>query len=82
MTVPKSWLPIIWEKGCVDPNFDPDEFRFDAYELLMKYSEYGNTDCIFGWEVDHIVPVSKGGRTELSNLRPLNWKSNREKADC
>lgn len=32
-------------------------------------------------EVDHIIPISKGGRTEANNLQTLCWKCNREKAD-
>lgn len=32
-------------------------------------------------EVDHIVPVSKGGKTEASNLQTLCWRCNRKKAD-
>ena len=32
-------------------------------------------------EVDHIIPVSKGGKTEPNNLQTLCWKCNREKSD-
>lgn len=32
-------------------------------------------------EVDHIVPVSAGGKTEPSNLQTLCWKCNRAKSD-
>ena len=32
-------------------------------------------------EVDHIVPISKGGKTEASNLQTLCWRCNREKSD-
>lgn len=32
-------------------------------------------------EIDHIIPVSKGGRTEEDNLQTLCWKCNREKSD-
>ncbi len=32
-------------------------------------------------EIDHIVPVSKGGCTEESNLQTLCWKCNRSKSD-
>jgi hypothetical protein len=33
-----------------------------------------------GCEVDHIVPVSKGGRHELSNLQYLTPEENRKKS--
>lgn len=32
-------------------------------------------------EVDHIVPVSKGGKTEASNLQTLCWRCNRRKSN-
>ena len=32
-------------------------------------------------EIDHIIPVSKGGLTEESNLKTLCWKCNRSKSD-
>lgn len=32
-------------------------------------------------EIDHIIPVSKGGKTEESNLQTLCWKCNRAKSD-
>ena len=32
-------------------------------------------------EIDHIIPVPKGGLTEESNLQTLCWKCNRSKSD-
>lgn len=32
-------------------------------------------------EIDHIIPVSKGGRTAEENLQTLCWKCNRAKSD-
>jgi 5-methylcytosine-specific restriction endonuclease McrA len=48
---------------------------------VMKSSDYGNTNSQYGWEVDHIKPVAKGGTDDLSNLQPLQWDNNRKKGD-
>ena len=32
-------------------------------------------------EIDHIIPVSKGGLTVVDNLQTLCWKCNRAKSD-
>lgn len=58
-------------------------------EFIKKRDNY--TCCICGnsvekepnllLEIDHIIPISKGGLTEESNLQTLCWKCNRAKSD-
>lgn len=71
----------VWIKGKPIPNYDPAIWRWDVCGKVMCFSQHGNTNSEFGWEIDHIIPRSRGGPTVLENLQPLNWKTNRHKAD-
>ncbi len=42
---------------------------------------YGDRKSDYGWNVDHILPVSQGGKTNDSNLIITHIKTNDEKAD-
>jgi len=79
-----SWdeqtIAAVWRKGRTDPRYSPDVYRLDAYGSWMQRSAYGTTSE-YGWEIDHVVPVSKGGADFMFNLQPLNWRNNRTKGD-
>lgn len=72
---------IIWEKGIVEPGFDPNLARKDACGAWILRNQYGNTDSNFGWEIDHVYPIVLGGTTVEVNLRPMQWQNNRSKGD-
>ena len=76
----QSLVEAVWEKGQVVPGWDPNLFRADACGAMMMKSAYGQTTD-WGWEIDHIKPLSKGGCDDLDNLQPLQWENNRRKSD-
>ena len=71
----------VWRKGSIIPEYSGDVWRRDKCEKAMKYSDHGNRDSDYGWEIDHINPVSNGGGDDIINLQPLHWENNADKGD-
>lgn len=76
-------LDKIWLKGFEVEGLDPEVYRTDAADGLMKRNLYGNEGNL-GWEVDHIYPkeklkergVPENRWDDMINLRPMNAKNN------
>lgn len=68
----------VWEKAR--PTKDPN-VRRDICSQKIHLHQYGNTKSPYGWEIDHIKPVAKGGSHKIENLQPLLWKTNRYKSN-
>ena len=69
----------IWNKALHAQGYNPNFVRKDVCGALIELKQYGNRDSKFGWEIDHIVPVSKGGSHSYQNLQPLQWENNSSK---
>lgn len=75
-----SDLLAVWKEGKIVVGQPSDKWRQDKCGALISYSNYGTTGK-YGWEVDHIKPVSLNGPDRLENLQPLQWENNRHKSD-
>jgi 5-methylcytosine-specific restriction endonuclease McrA len=71
-------IEAVWKKATPDPKFVG--FGKDVCGATIQHSKCRKTEQ-WGWEIDHIKPVAKGGGDELDNLQPLQWENNRHKGD-
>lgn len=73
----KTWLEM--GNGCT-VELDPNQFRLDDLGAIICKNEYGN-ETKFGWTIDHILPLSKGGTYHLKNLQLFHWSNNKLKGN-
>ena len=78
-----------WNRATVVEGFDKSRYRKDACGAWIIRNKYGDTDSIYGWQVDHIVPQSLLREKGISesmidnslNLRALQHENNDSKSD-
>lgn len=73
-------IEMVWEKGQVVNNNNPQVWRKDYAGAWIKRDQYG-VETEYGWVVDHRNPISNGGTYNSRNLEPLHWRNNKTKYD-
>jgi len=73
-------INAVWEKAKKVDGQDSNKYRQDIAGAWMQRDKYGMEES-FGWEVDHMLPETKGGNDNTLNLQALQWENNRSKAD-
>jgi hypothetical protein len=74
----EATVEAVWQRGKPLPGLAT--LRADICGASMQRDKYG-MEVPYGWEIDHIRPVSQGGKDDLTNLQPLQWENNRHKSD-
>lgn len=71
----------VWLNAKPIDGKDARLWRQDACGATMYWHDYAKTTSAWGWEVDHVTPISYGGTDDLSNLQALHWRNNRHKGE-
>ena len=79
MEFTEKLIQMVWDKGLCT-GADSTICRKDAAGAWILREQYGK-EGDYGWSIDHIVPISKGGKDDTINLRPMQWENNKFKAD-
>lgn len=89
MAFTEEQIQAVWNRAQSIDGYDKSRFRKDACGAWILRDKYGDTDSLYGWVIDHIVPqsllVKKGFSKEKidlpENLRALQHENNASKSD-
>ena len=74
-------IELIWQKAIVVEGYDKTLYRQDFSGAWIARNAYNDRDSVLGWEIDHIFPISKGGKSTYDNLQTLCRRCNKLKGN-
>lgn len=75
MVLNNNKIEEVWRKATEVPGYDSARWRQDFAGAWIQREQYG-LPTEFGWEVFHLVPVSRGGTSDVDNLYPIHRQNN------
>ena len=70
----------VWDRAAGVRGKPRNSYRRDVAGNVIYKPMYGK-DTPMGWEIDHKMPVSKGGSDNLRNLQALQTATNQAKGN-
>ena len=67
----------VWVKLDRIRGKNPDIWRKDAADNILRFTDHGIVASPYGWDIDHIIPKAQGGSDEIENLQALQYTTNR-----
>ena len=70
---------VVWATDCFGVWIYRDDYG--NIDICRKRPNGDGKDYSYGWSIDHIMPVAKGGKDEWNNFEPMHIQSNSSKSD-